>query len=152
MPAIKCSWSGNLQDLKQHLTNTHKEWTYEYKGSFTTGLVDIKPFRRYCYIILAYGEVFYRYFSVKNDSLYGVLQYIGPSENSAKFKYKITFDNKNDAGSISISHVVRSFGESMDDIRKIGRCVKLHFDVVKTFVNMKNNLKFQMEIFRNEQK
>jgi hypothetical protein len=138
--------------MKKHLTNSHKEWTYEYKGRFMTGLVDIKPSRRYCYIIFAYGEIFYRYFSVKNGNLYGVLQYVGPRENSAKFQYKIIFDNKNDTGRISICHVTRSFGDSMDDIRETGKCVKLHFDVVKNFVNMKNNLKFQMEISRNELK
>jgi hypothetical protein len=152
VPALKCSWRGNLENLKKHLTNSHKDWTYEYKGCFTTGLVDIKPCRRYCYIIFAYDEVFYRYFSVKNDNLYGVLQYIGPKQNSAKFRYKVLFDNKTDAESISICHVTRSFEECMDDIENTGKCIKLHFDVVKNFVNMKNNLKFQMEIFRNESK
>jgi hypothetical protein len=117
-----------------------------------TGLVDIKPYRRYCYLILAYNEIFYRYFSVKDGNLYGVLQYIGPKENSSKFRYKITLDNNDDSGSISICHVTRSFEESMDEIREAGRCVKLHFDVVSRFLNMKHNLKFHMEIFRNETK
>lgn len=152
VPAVNCSWTGNLQDLKKHLTDIHTEWTHEYKGSFMTGLVDIKPSRRYCYIILAYGEIFYRYFSVKNGNLYGVLQHVGPKENSAKFRYRVTFDNKNDTGSISVCHVTRNFDENMDEIRETGRCVKLHFDVVKNFVNLKNNLKFQMEIFRSESK
>lgn len=152
VPAVTCCWTGNLQDLKKHLLDVHRDWTHEYKGSFVTGLVDIKPSRRYCYLILAHGEIFYRYFSVKNGNLYGVLQHVGPKENSAKFRYRVTFDNRNDTGSITVCHVARNFDENMDDIRESGRCVKLHFDVVKNFVNLKNNLKFQMEIFRSESK
>lgn len=152
VPAVKCSWRGRLADLKKHITTVHSEWSHEYKGSFITGLVDIMPSRRYCYIIFAYDEIFYRYFSVKNGNFWGVLQYIGPKENAAKFRYKVTFDNNNDAGSITICQVTRSFEESMDDIRDTGKCIKLHYEVVKNFVNSKNNLKFQMEIFRNDDK
>jgi hypothetical protein len=152
IPELKCSWRGNLADLKEHITTVHSEWSLEPRGSFTTDLVDIKPSRRYSYIIFAYDEIFYKHFSVKNGNFWGVLQYIGPKENAAKFRYKIVFDSNDDSGSITVCHVTRSFEESMDDIRGTGKCIKLHYDVVKNFVNAKNNLKFHMEIFRNKEK
>jgi hypothetical protein len=39
----------------------------------------------------------------------------------------------------------------MDDISSTGKCIKLHYDVVKNFINVKNNLKFQMEIFQSKE-
>jgi hypothetical protein len=41
----------------------------------------------------------------------------------------------------------------MDEIGETVRCVELRFDAVKNFVNnLKNNLKYPMEIFRSEPK
>ena len=38
--------------------------------------------------VFAYNEVFYRTFLQKDNILYAVLQYIGPTENAPKYKYK----------------------------------------------------------------
>ena len=149
IPAVSCGWSGSLENLKKHLTEEHKDWTHDYKGTFMTGLVDINPGRRYCYIIFALDEVFYRYFSVKDGNLYGVLMYVGPKENADKYRYRITFNNNNE--SLSVSHVTRSISENIEEVRQSGKCIKLHFDVVKNFINTKNNLKFKMEIVRADE-
>jgi len=74
--------------------------------------------------------------------------YVGPSENAAKYKYKVEFVNKDNTEGATIIHLTRSFDENLDDIFKAGNCGKVHYDVVSRLVTKEGGLKFKTTIFR----
>jgi len=80
--------------------------------------------------------------------LYAVLLYVGPSENAAKYKYKVEFVNADNTEGVTVMHLTRSFDENLDDIFKAGNCGKVHYDVVSRLRNKEGRLKFKTEIFR----
>jgi len=98
--------------------------------------------------VFALNEVFFLIFHANDDTLYAVLQYIGPAENAAKFKYKIEFVNADNTEGVTVMHLTRSFGEKLDDIFKAGNCGKLHYDVVRRLRDEMSKLKFKIEILR----
>ena len=43
---------------------------------------------------------------------YVVVQYIGPPDNAATYKYKIKFVNKDDTDGVTVMHLTRIFDEN----------------------------------------
>jgi hypothetical protein len=74
--------------------------------------------------------------------------YVGPSENAAKYKYKVEFVNKDETEGVTVMHFTRSFDENLDDVFKSGKCGKLHYDVVRRLENKDRVLKYKTAIFR----
>jgi hypothetical protein len=98
--------------------------------------------------VFVYDEVFFRAFDVRNGIFYVVVQYVGPPDNAAKYKYKVKFVNRNNTECVTIMHLTRSFLEQMNDIFKSGNCGKLHYDVVSRLTTQYGDLKFKLEIRR----
>ncbi|PSN42263.1 hypothetical protein C0J52_20427 [Blattella germanica] len=83
---VKCDWTGSVGEIKKHLKDEHKEQCLEYTGRHSLVLCGVKPTCGYFRVIFAHNEIFYRHFQIRNGALYATLQYIGPSENAAKFR------------------------------------------------------------------
>jgi len=98
--------------------------------------------------VFALNEVFFLIFHANDDTFYAVLQYIGPAENAAKYKYKVKLIDKDNTESVTVMHLTRSFDENLDDIFKAGNCVKVHYDVVRRLGTEEGGLKFKTRIFR----
>jgi len=79
---------------------------------------------------------------------YAVVQYIGPPENAAKYKYRVEFVNTDNTEGVTVTHLARSFGENLYDIFKAGNCVKLHYDVVSRLKTQKSYIKLKLEILK----
>jgi len=142
-----CSWTGSYNDMKGHLQENHLQVCCEYvEGDFKYiyKFSGMKYFR----FIFAYNEIFCSLFLEKDDIFYAVLLYVGPSENAAKYKYKMEFVNKDDTESVAVMLLTRSADENMGDIYRFGKCGKLHFDVVRRLTDEQSNLKFKLEIIR----
>jgi hypothetical protein len=80
--------------------------------------------------------------------IYVIVQYIGPPENAAKYKYKVEFVNKDETEGVAVMHLTRSSGENLDDIFKSGNCGKLAYDVVSRLKSEENYVKFKLEILK----
>jgi hypothetical protein len=100
---------------------------------------------KYCRVIYALGQVFYQQFNVKGESFYFLVQHVGPANADDKYKYEFTLESSEGDEMIQVSHYVQSVKISSDDIRESGKCVRLHYDVVKNFMDGES-LKFEMEI------
>jgi hypothetical protein len=100
---------------------------------------------KYCRVIYALGQVFYQQFNVKEGSFYFVVQHVGPANADDKYKYEFTLESSDGDEKVQVSHCVQSVKINIDDIRESGKCVKLHYDVVKNFME-DGSLKFEMEI------
>jgi hypothetical protein len=126
----------------------HRGKCYEYvRGKFIV-MKNIEPHVIRSHFVFALNEVFFLRFQANNDTLYSVLQYIGPAENAAKFKYKVKFVNWDDTESLTIKHLTRSFDENLDDLFKSGNCGKLHYDVVSRLETKGIGIYIKIEIFR----
>jgi E3 ubiquitin-protein ligase SIAH1 len=143
-----CSWTGNYSDIKGHMKDKHSERCCEYIEGQVRDLEDVGTAKWYVRFLFAYNEVFYRSFHLKGDVFYALLQYIGPAENAAKYRYKVEFVNKDKTEGITAMHLARSVAENLDDIFKSGNCGKLHCDVVTRFKKEDGIVNFTMEILK----
>jgi hypothetical protein len=100
---------------------------------------------KYCRVIYALGQVFYQQFNVKEEIFYFMVQHVGPANGDDKYKYEFTLESSEGDEKVQVSHYVQSVKINIDDIRESGKCVKLHYDVVKNFME-DGSLKFEMEI------
>jgi len=126
----------------------HRGECYEYvEGKFRV-LRNFGACMSVSQFVFALNEVFFLRFHANDDTLYAVLQYIGPAENTAKYKYKVEFVNADNTEGVTVMHLTRSFGEKLDDIFKSGNCGKLHYGVVSRLRDEMSKLKFKIEILR----
>ena len=145
---MQCDWTGNYNEVKNHLMENHNETCLDYRE------VALSPFILLCFhawcnkFVFIYDEVFFRQFCERNGIFYVVVQYIGPPENAAKYKYKVEFVNEDNTEGVTVMHLTRSFDENLDDIFKAGNCGKLHYDVVKRLTTQKAYIKFKVEILK----
>jgi hypothetical protein len=100
---------------------------------------------KYCRVIYALGQVFYQQFNVKGESFYFLVQHVGPANADDKYKYEFTLESSEGVEKVQVSHYVQSVKINSDDITESGKCVRLHYDVVKNFMEG-GSLKFEMEI------
>lgn len=143
----QCNWTGIYDDIKIHLVQQHRGVCYEYIEREFRNMIILPDMIRYQFLF-ALNEVFYLRFQANNDTFYAVVQYVGPSENAAKYKYNIVFVNSDNTQGVAVMHLTRSFGENSDDIFKSGNCGKLHYDVVRRLGTKEGDLKFKIEILR----
>jgi len=87
-------------------------------------------------------------FRSRDKRFYAVLLYVGPSENAAKFKYKVEFVNKDDTEGVTVMHLTRSSGEDLDQLYNSCKCGMLRYDVVSRLKDEEGNLKFKLGIVR----
>jgi len=145
---VECSWAGIYKDIKKHLMEKHCGDCYEYVDGKFRVMKNIESCMTLSQFVFALEAVFFLRFQAIDGTFYAVLQYIGPAENAANYKYKVEFVNKDDTESVTVMHLTRSFDENLYEIFKSGNCMKLHYDVVRRLETKENGLKFKTEIFR----
>jgi len=142
---IECDWTGNYSEIKNHLMKHHPEMCLDYGEVESRHFLSLLHMCFYKFVF-TYDEIFCCQFCERSDMIYVVVQYIGPPENAAKYKYKVEFVNKNDTEGASVMHLTRSFQEPVGDIFKSGNCGKLPYDVVSRLKSEENYIQFKLEI------
>lgn len=113
------------------------------KLSVYTRVFDIEY--KYCRVIYALGEVFYQQFNVKGENFYFLVQHVGPANADDRYKYEFTLESSDGNERVQVSQYAQSVKINTDDIRESGKCVRLHYEVVKNFME-EGGLKFELEI------
>lgn len=146
-PGILCFWQGPRSEVRKHVEMNHKNRVTEAVSKLSVYTRVFDSAYKYCRVIYALGEIFYQQFGVKGESFYFVVQHVGPENADAKYKYRYEFILESSDGDekIQVSHYAQSVKVNIDNIRKSGKCVQLHCDVVKNFME-DDSLKFEMEI------
>jgi hypothetical protein len=126
--------------MKEHLENCIVCGEVESLDGYASD-VWFKPF------VIFYDEVFFRTFYNRNGVFYVVLQYIGPAENAAKYKYNVEFVTKDNTKTVPTMHLARSFDEECDKILESQGCWKLHSDVLGIHGTRQRRLKYKLQIF-----
>jgi hypothetical protein len=76
------------------------------------------------------------------------VQYIGPPENAAKYKYKVEFVNTVNTEGVTLMLLTRSFDENLDYVLKSENRGKLHFDGVNRLKTQKARIKLKLAILK----
>jgi hypothetical protein len=75
-----------------------------------------------------------------------VLHYIVPAENYLKYQYRVTIMDNENTTRVVVTHLARSFTETVDDIFFPKNCLKLHCAHTERFRNEEGELHVFMEI------
>jgi len=141
-----CRWTGSYSDIKGHLKENHLEICRECaEGSIKLSFRLPDEMGCSCFIF-AHNKVFFLSFIENDNILHVVVQYIGPAENAAKYKYRVEFVNKDDTEGVTVMHLTRSADENLRDVHTSGNCGKLHYDVVFRLRDEEGYLNFKVEI------
>jgi hypothetical protein len=146
-PGISCLWRGPHSEIKKHININHKDRVTEATRTLAVYIGDFQPTYKYCRVIYTLGETFYQQFNVSGGNFYFVVQYVGPEHEASRYKYGFQLESLCGVERIQVSHVTRSVEVNIDDIHQAGKCVKLHYNVVKNFLEGENSLKFEMDIY-----
>ena len=143
-----CDWTGNHKEVKKHLVEKHLEMCIDYGEVESKTLHAFSALWGFHKFVFAYDEVFFRTAGMMNDTFCVAVQYIGPPENAAKYKYKVKSVKKNNMDGVTVVHFTSSFDEDLDDIFNSENCGKLHFDDVNCPETQEGDLKFKLEILK----
>jgi len=118
----------------------------DYNGNTVLRISGVTPATKHCKLIFAYNAVFYSCCEIQNGIFYAVVQYVGPADVGAKYRYQVEFFNKDRTESLAVSHLARTWLKDLNEVHSSGDCVKLYPEHFNRFRNEKNELIFLMEI------
>jgi hypothetical protein len=138
----KCSWSGNYDQIKNHLREEHSNKCYDYAEQELSTVKEFRTVGFYFKFLFAFNEVFFQRFHTKDDILYVSVYYVGHTENVGKYKYKVEFLNTDNTEGVSVMRLISNFSERMN----LGTCGKLLYDEVSHLTNESGDLNYKIEI------
>jgi E3 ubiquitin-protein ligase SIAH1 len=141
-----CTWTGITSEMRKHLKQTHMNVCIDYNGNTVLRISGVTPATKHCKLIFAYNAVFYSCCEIQNGIFYAVVQYVGPADVGAKYRYQVEFFNKDRTESLAVSHLARTWLKDLNEVHSSGDCVKLYPEHFNRFRNEKNELIFLMEI------
>jgi hypothetical protein len=149
-----CSWLGRRWEILNHVSEAHKKTLILSKNNFCK----IKNFLGHDHslttqVIVAYGELFW--FHHEKDSskskFFGAVQYVGPKENAAKYKYEFEFSSTNPSGmKVKFSRNTHIDTEIINDVFRSEECLCVSILVTKHFVQ-EDILRFSLKVMLNEE-
>jgi hypothetical protein len=87
-------------------------------------------------IICTLNEMFILSRAMVGEMFYCVVQYVGPNVEANKFKYKFSLPLKQGRGKFSISHIVRSDTDDIEEICETADCVRIPADCLKFYLSV----------------
>jgi len=141
-----CPWKGSLLHLRDHLLINHENYIWEGTGAHIRKKTGITATGLYNEVIIAFGEIFYVQFRGHDKNYYGLVQYIGPKGQAKEYKSSVSILSKDGIEMVSACYLTSSYAEDIDDIITEGKCLKLHFDVVRKLLDNDGNMYTKVEI------
>jgi hypothetical protein len=141
---VHCSWKGSCQRVKHHVIQKHRNHVTNISGMTDVLVENFNKNKVYVRIYLLNDDMFQQRFEVRDSAVYCVIKYTGTAEKASQFKYKFKLGTGSDK--ISVCKVVSSYSVDVQELYNRGKCVKLFYDTVESFLDEKNNLTFSFEI------
>lgn len=148
-----CSWLGRRWQILDHMREAHENILILLENNFCK----ITDFLLYDHdlttqVIMAHGELFW--FRHQKDSskfkFFCAVQYIGPEENAAKYRYEIKFDWKNPSGmKFKFSRNTHKDTDFINDIFNSEDCLCVSTLMTEKFMGKDENLRFILKINKN---
>jgi hypothetical protein len=148
-----CSWLGRRWQILDHMHADHENIAILRENNHCK----IKDFLLYDHdlttqVITAHEELFW--FRHQKDSsrfkFFGAVQYVGPEENAAKYRYEIKFDWKNPSGTkFKFSRNTHKDTEVINDMFVSEDCLCVSTLITEKFVEEDKTLHFILKINKN---
>lgn len=132
--------------MRDHLLNNHTNSTLEGIGEHITKKNGVTATGLYNEVIIAFGEIFYVQFRGQDKNYYGLVKHIGPKGLAKGYKSSISIISKDGVEMVSACYVTSGYTEDTEDIITNGKCLKLHFDVVRKLLDNDGNMYTKVEI------
>jgi len=100
----------------------------------------------YVNILLSNDNLFFEAYDVIGDAFYYIIQYIGPEKEASQFKYRFVLESG--AEEITVCKVASSYNTDVEEVYRMGKCVKLFCDTVESFLREDKKLEFHVEILK----
>lgn len=142
----RCSWKSPLSEMKDHLLNKHKDDMCEGTGAYIRKKAGLSPTGLYNEVIITFGEIFYLQFRGQDKNYYGFVKYIGPEVYAKQYRSSISILSKDGNEMITACYVTSNCKVDNEDIITDGKCLKLHYDVVRKLLDEEGNMYTKVEI------
>lgn len=124
-----CDWHGRRRNLYQHVKEKHDWNTQKRFGMAWTATHPQYPMS-FHYL---HEKMFYFYRLLKNETLYWVIQYIGPVREASNYYYDVTISKKNSKQKLMLSQVCFADELTPDEIIEAGLCVGVPLEALKQY-------------------
>jgi hypothetical protein len=101
-------------------------------------------------VIFAFEQVFLQKSRLQDCKFYSALQYIGPKEGAAKFRYEFELSTKRGHQKLIVGNPVYSQSKDFTSVVRAGDCVRLDYDVIKRFM-YEDKLPYKLRLYRIEE-
>jgi hypothetical protein len=142
----RCPWKGPLMEMKDHLQSNHKEDIWEGSGVYSKKQVMVSPAGLHNNVIITFGEIFYLQFRGQDDNYYGFVKYMGPKRCAKQYRSSISIVSKDENEMVVACYITNNFNEQNEQIISAGKCLKLHYDVIKKFLDDESSMNVKVEI------
>lgn len=140
-----CPWKGSLLEMKEHLQINHKDYIWEGTGVYSKKQM-LYATALHNDVIITFEEIFYVQFREQNNNYYGFVKYIGPKRGAEQYRSSISIVSKDGNEFVTSCYITNKFQEGNEDIIPTGKCLKLHYDDVRKFMDNKGNIYVKIEI------
>lgn len=132
--------------MKQHIQSCHKANVWEGTGVYSKKLHMVMPTGIHNDVVITFGEVFYVQFRGQYNNYYGFVKYIGPKRNAKQYRSTIAIISRDGHEFLASRYITNNLQEENEDIISTGKCFKLHYDVIRKFLDNKGNMYLKIEI------
>lgn len=132
--------------MRDHLLKNHQSFIWEGTGERIRKKKWVTATGLYNEVIIAFGEIFYIQFRGHDKNYYALVKYIGPKGQAKEYRSSISIISKDGNEMVSACYATSNHTEEAEDIITDGKCLKLHFDVVRKFLDNDGNMYTKVEI------
>jgi hypothetical protein len=145
-----CDWLGPFSAINKHVKKNHsKNGDYEETDvCVKTVLINVCEHSNFRQVIFTLGKTFYVLSKTTGNTFFCVVFYVGPLDESAKYKYRFSLSKK-EIGTISYCLFTRGFNEDSSQVFEAGNCVVIHYGCLENFMEG-NCLPYEIEFFEHE--
>jgi E3 ubiquitin-protein ligase SIAH1 len=144
-----CTWKGPLALVKKHVMDAHRRYVRIGEES-TSVLHGVSNTAGYSLVIFAFEQVFLQKSRLQDSRFFSALQYIGPRQNAAKFRFEFELSTRRDHQKVIVGNLVHSQSHDFTSVTKNADCVRLDYDVIKRFM-YEDKLPYKLRLYRIEE-
>lgn len=144
-----CVWKGPLSIMRKHVMEVHGRYV-RVGAESTSVLNDVSSTPGYSLVILAFDQVFLQKSRLHGGKFYSTVQYIGPKEEAAKYRYEFKLSTGSEHQKLIVGHLVHSNTEDLQRVSRAGNCVRLDHDVIKRFM-YEDKLPYKLRLYKTDE-
>lgn len=144
-----CVWKGPLRLMMSHVMEVHRRYV-RVGAESTSVLNNVSLTPGYSLVIFAFEEVFLQKSRLHDGKFCSSVQYIGPEENAAKYRYEFQLTTGREHQKLIVGHLVHSNAEDLQSVNRGGNCVRLDYDVIKRFM-YEDKLPYKLRLYKTDE-